>query len=300
MHACDVLVMLGNRFPLQAVLPDRLPGRADRYPPRNLGRRCKIDLGLVGDVKLTIEALLAVVEEQDAAQASRRRHRALQEGARRAGLACQGHAGQQADPSAISGKDHQRPLHPTMPCSPPMSVRRRCGAAALSRHERPPPADRLVRARLDGERHARRRSERRPRSPAARVISLSGDGGFTMLMGDLITLTQMKLPVKVVRSSTTAWLGFVALEMKAAGFVRHQCRSGDNPDFAAMARAMGIFCEARRGSRRAFPGAMKEMLAHNGPALLDCRQPPQAGAVDAADHHARADQGLQPLGGCAP
>ena len=67
---------------------------------------------------------------------------------------------------------------------------------------------------------------------------MSGDGGFAMLMGDLITLTQIKLPVKVVIFNN-GMLGFVALEMKAAGFVDTGVDL-QNPDFAAMARAMGI------------------------------------------------------------
>ena len=74
--------------------------------------------------------------------------------------------------------------------------------------------------------------------PGRQVISMSGDGGFTMLMGDLITLTQMKLPVKVVIFNNGV-LGFVALEMKAAGFIETGVDL-KNPDFAAMARAMGI------------------------------------------------------------
>jgi pyruvate dehydrogenase (quinone) len=102
--------------------------------------------------------------------------------------------------------------------------------------------------------------------PGRQVISLSGDGGFTMLMGDLITLTQMRLPVKVVIFNNGV-LGFVALEMKAAGFVDTGVDL-KNPDFAAMARVMGIF--ARRAEDPGeLPGAMKEILSHNGPALLD-------------------------------
>jgi pyruvate dehydrogenase (quinone) len=102
--------------------------------------------------------------------------------------------------------------------------------------------------------------------PGRQVISLSGDGGFSMLMGDLITLTQMELPVKVVIFNNGV-LGFVALEMKTGGFLDTNVDL-KNPDFAAMARAMGIF--ARRVED---PGdlsaAMKEMLSHDGPALLD-------------------------------
>jgi len=74
--------------------------------------------------------------------------------------------------------------------------------------------------------------------PGRQVVSMSGDGGFAMLMGDLITLTQMKLPVKVVIFNNGV-LGFVALEMKAAGYVETGTDL-KNPDFAAMARAMGI------------------------------------------------------------
>jgi pyruvate dehydrogenase (quinone) len=102
--------------------------------------------------------------------------------------------------------------------------------------------------------------------PGRQVISLSGDGGFTMLMGDLITLNQMKLPVKVVIFNNGV-LGFVALEMKAAGFVDTNVDL-DNPDFAAMARAMGIF--ARRAEDPGeLPDAVADILKHDGPALLD-------------------------------
>jgi pyruvate dehydrogenase (quinone) len=102
--------------------------------------------------------------------------------------------------------------------------------------------------------------------PGRQVISLSGDGGFTMLMGDLITLTQEKLPVKVVVYNNGV-LGFVALEMKAAGFVDTGVDL-ENPDFAAMARAMGIHAQ-RVVDPGELPGAVAAFLAHNGPALLD-------------------------------
>jgi pyruvate dehydrogenase (quinone) len=89
---------------------------------------------------------------------------------------------------------------------------------------------------------------------------------FIMLTGDLITLTQMKLPVKVVIFNNGV-LGFVALEMKAAGLVDTNVDL-KNPDFAAMARAMGI--HARRVEDPGdLPAAVKEMLGHDGPALLD-------------------------------
>jgi pyruvate dehydrogenase (quinone) len=102
--------------------------------------------------------------------------------------------------------------------------------------------------------------------PDRQVISLSGDGGFTMMMGDFITLTQVGLPIKVVVLNNGT-LGFVEMEMKAAGFLDVGCDL-NNPNLAAMAEAMGI-----KGIRVEKPQDLKTALAdafnHNGPALVD-------------------------------
>jgi pyruvate dehydrogenase (quinone) len=102
--------------------------------------------------------------------------------------------------------------------------------------------------------------------PGRQVVSMSGDGGFAMLMGDLITLTQMKLPVKVVIFNNGV-LGFVALEMKAAGYIETGVDL-QNPDFAAMARAMGIHA-VRVEDPGDLPNGIRDVLAHHGPAVLD-------------------------------
>ncbi len=102
--------------------------------------------------------------------------------------------------------------------------------------------------------------------PGRQVVSFSGDGGFTMLMGDLLTLAQEALPVKVLVLNNGA-LGFVKVEMQASGFLDTAVEL-TNLDFAAMARGAGIF--ARRVEDPAeLEGAMREWLAHDGPALLD-------------------------------
>jgi pyruvate dehydrogenase (quinone) len=102
--------------------------------------------------------------------------------------------------------------------------------------------------------------------PKRQVISFSGDGGFTMMMGEFVTLIQTGLPVKIVVLNNGT-LGFVELEMKASGFLDTGCDL-KNPNFAEMARAMGI-----KGLRVENPqdlrGAVEEMLLHDGPALLD-------------------------------
>jgi pyruvate dehydrogenase (quinone) len=95
---------------------------------------------------------------------------------------------------------------------------------------------------------------------------MSGDGRFTMSMGDILTLVQMELPVKVIVFNNSK-LGFVDLEQKASGFLPAAVDL-KNPDFAKMAAAIGIL-----GVRVEDPADLKEgvskILSHTGPALLD-------------------------------
>ena len=94
----------------------------------------------------------------------------------------------------------------------------------------------------------RRPSAHKPRKLGRQVVSLSGDGGFAMLMGDILTLRQEKLPIKIVIFNNGT-LGFVEMEMKAAGYLETGVAL-DNPDFAAMARAIAPSRTTGRGSRR--------------------------------------------------
>jgi pyruvate dehydrogenase (quinone) len=103
-------------------------------------------------------------------------------------------------------------------------------------------------------------------SPGRQVISLSGDGGFTMLMGDVLSLNQLKLPVKVFVFNNGS-LGFVALEQKSTGFLNYGTDLV-NPNFAQMAEAIGI-----KGIRIEDPkdveARVAEALAHPGPVVVD-------------------------------
>ena len=98
------------------------------------------------------------------------------------------------------------------------------------------------------------------------VITLSGDGGLAMLLGELITLRQQHLPVKVVVFNNGA-LSFVELEMKAAGIVTYGTDL-NNPDFAGIARAAGLF-GVRVTHAGELEGALKEAFDHDGPALVE-------------------------------
>jgi pyruvate dehydrogenase (quinone) len=102
--------------------------------------------------------------------------------------------------------------------------------------------------------------------PGRQVIALAGDGGLAMLLGELITLRQQRLPAKIIVFNNGA-LSFVELEMKAAGIVTYGTNL-DNPDFAGIARAIGL-----HGQRVTKPNELEDALraafAHDGPALVD-------------------------------
>jgi pyruvate dehydrogenase (quinone) len=102
--------------------------------------------------------------------------------------------------------------------------------------------------------------------PSRQVVTLSGDGGLAMLMGDLLSLQQLKAPVKVIVFRNDS-LAFVELEMKAAGIVDF-ATDLQNPDFAKMAEAAGIL-----GLTAELPEQVRPMILqafqHDGPALVE-------------------------------
>ena len=104
--------------------------------------------------------------------------------------------------------------------------------------------------------------------PGRQVIALSGDGGVAMMLGELLTLRQQQLPVKVVVFNNAA-LSFVELEMKAAGIVTFGTDLVD-PDFAGIARSAGLF-GARVEKADELEGALQAVFSHDGPALVDVR-----------------------------
>ncbi len=264
MHSCDVLLMLGTDFPYKQFLPTDAKIAQVDIRPQNLGRRAKLDLGIVGDIGPTIEALLPKL----AAKPSRKfLDDALEHYKNaRAGL-----------DDLAKGTPGRKPIHPQYLTK---VVSDAAAEDAVFTFDVGTPTIWAARyltmngkRRLIGSLVHGSMANAMPQAigiqaaaPGRQVVSLSGDGGFTMLMGDLITLTQRKLPVKVVVYNNGT-LGFVSLEMKAAGFV-DVGTDLENPDFAAMARAMGIHA-ARVDDPGDLPGAVADMLAHDGPALLD-------------------------------
>jgi pyruvate dehydrogenase (quinone) len=264
MHACDVLLMLGTDFPYKQFLPDDAKIAQVDIRAENLGRRCKLDLGLVGDVGATIEALLPKLVAKTARKYlddSLAHYKKA-----RAGL-----------DELARGTPGNKPIHPqylarllSEQAADDAVFTADVGTPTIwaARYLKMNGRRRLVGSWVHGS-MANAMAQAigvQASQPGRQVVSMSGDGGFAMLMGDLITLTQMKLPVKIVIFNNGV-LGFVALEMKAAGFIETGVDL-QNPDFAAMARAMGIHA-VRVEDPGDLPNAIRDILAHNGPAVLD-------------------------------
>jgi pyruvate dehydrogenase (quinone) len=264
MHSCDALLMLGTDFPYKQFFPvDAKIAQVD-IRPENLGRRCKLDLGIVGDVHATLEALLPKLQ------------RKTDRGHLEASLKHYRNARCSLDDLA-QHTPGRKTIHPQYLAR--LLSEKASSDAAFTADVGTPTIWAARYLKMNGRRrligswvHGSMANAMahaigiQACQPNRQVISMSGDGGFSMLMGDLITLTQQQLPVKVVIFNNGI-LGFVALEMKAAGFVDFGTDL-KNPDFAAMARAMGIH-GVRVEDADDLAGAVEDVLSHKGPAVLD-------------------------------
>ena len=264
MHGCDLLLLLGTDFPYKQFFPAHARIAQIDIRPEQLGRRCRLDLGVVGDVAATIEALLPRIAVRDDRSHLDAALRSYAES--RAGL-----------DHLAEGTPGRKPIHPqylarllSETAADDAVFTFDVGTPTIwaARYLRMNGRRRLVGSLVHGS-----MANALPQAmgiqaaqPGRQVVSFSGDGGLTMLMGELVTLVQTKTPVKVVVVNNGV-LGFVALEMKAGGYIETGVDL-DNPDFAAMARAIGLHA-IRVEDPGDLPGALADVLAHDGPALLD-------------------------------
>jgi pyruvate dehydrogenase (quinone) len=263
---CDVLLMLGTDFPYRQFYPEGTAVRIAQVDirPQHLGRRAAVDLALVGDVRATLKTLLPLLEQKqdDAHLVEAQRHYAraraeldeLAAGSRRKGLI---HPQQIAKAlSAHASRDA------VFTCDVGLPTVWAARYLTMNGHRR------LIGSFWHGS-MANAMAQAigaQTAFPERQVVSMSGDGGFTMLMGDLLTIAQYNLPVKVVVFNNGA-LGFIELEQKSTGFLDFGTEL-KNPNFAAMADAMGI-----RGIRITDASEVDESIAtalgHDGPVLID-------------------------------
>jgi pyruvate dehydrogenase (quinone) len=260
----DLLLMLGTDFPYSQFYPEDATVIQVDIRGSHLGRRTPVDLGLVGSVKDTVAALLPLVAEK-----SDRTHldRSLNHYRR---------TRRSLDALAVNDRD-RTPIRPEYVAG---VVNRLAADDAVFTFDVGSPtiwAARYLtmngRRRLSGSFTHGTMACALPHAIGAQtadrarqVIALAGDGGLAMLFGELMTLLQNGLPVKVVVFNNSS-LNFVELEMKSAGVVNY-ATDLMNPDFAAVAEALGMF-----GRRVEQPGdleqAVADALAHDGPALVD-------------------------------
>ena len=263
---CDVLLMLGTDFPYRQFYPQGAAVRIAQVDIRaeQIGRRTPVDLAVVGDVRATIEALLPQLQQKwdgsHLTQAQQHYERA------RKGL----------DELAV-GAPGRKPIHPQQVAK---AISDHAAKDAVFTCDVGLPTVWAARyLAMNGKRRllgsfwhgsmANAMAQAIGAQAAFRgrqVISLSGDGGFQMMMGDFLSLVQLGLPVKVVVFNNGA-LGFIELEQKSTGFLPFGTEF-KNPSFAALAEAAGV-----RGIRLEDPSEVEAgvnaALNHDGPVLID-------------------------------
>jgi pyruvate dehydrogenase (quinone) len=263
---CDVLLMLGTDFPYRQFYPSRPGVRIAQIDIRaeNIGRRAAVDLGIVGDVRATIAALLPLLEQKrDAAHLAQAREHYGKARQALDGLAGAIPGGGLIHPQQVAKAiSDQAAEDAVFTCDVGLPTVWAARYLAMNGKRR------LVGSFWHGS-MANAMAQAigaQAAFPSRQVISLSGDGGFTMLMGDFLSLAQLGLPVKVVVFNNGA-LGFIELEQKSTGFLNTGTEL-KNPNFAAMAEAVGI-----RGIRLEDPAEVNDgiaaALAHDGPVLVD-------------------------------
>jgi pyruvate dehydrogenase (quinone) len=282
MHECDLLLLLGTDFPYDKFLPTKPKIVQVDIRVEHLGRRSKLDLGLWGDVGETIRALLPLVQVKQDRTFLDAMLGKYKDAVRKLNVYVD-HVGK------------RRPMHPE-----PV-------AATLNELAAPDAiftadtgmcnvwSSRYIRAmkdrRLIGSFSHGSMANALPQAigaqmcfPGRQVISMSGDGGLAMLMGDLLTLVQHNLPVKIVLFNNGV-LGMVKLEMEVAGLPDWQTDL-INPNFANVAQAIGL-----KGIRIEDPADLRaglmQALQYAGPALIDVVTDPNALSMPS---HITADQ----------
>ena len=263
--ACDTLLLLGADFAWSQFYPNEAKLIQVDSDATHLGRRHPVDIGVVGHVKETLQALLPLLDarEEHAFLRNSLKHR---------------------EQSLQQKADEQQPGKDGM--IPPQHLTHLIDLAAdddaiftadgggpmvwLLRHIRSNGKRRTLTSLVHGT-----MANAMPEAlgiqkafPGRQVISLSGDGGVSMLLGDLLTAVQENLPIKIIVYNNGS-LGFVEMEQKVEGLL--DAFTGlKNPDFARLAEAMGFY--GRRVEHADGLGeAIADLLAQPGPALLDVK-----------------------------
>ncbi|KQN56854.1 MULTISPECIES: ubiquinone-dependent pyruvate dehydrogenase [unclassified Erwinia] len=263
MMNADTLLVLGSQFPYRAFYPEKAQIIQIDINPASLGSHSHVNMALVGDIKTTLNALLPqLTEKQDRGFLDK---------------ALAHYATARRDLDDLATANDKQPIHPQYLAQ---QISRLAADDAIFSCDVGTPtvwAARYLqmngRRRLIGSFSHGSMANAMPQAlgaqaidPQRQVVALCGDGGFSMLMGDFLSLAQLKLPVKIVVFNNSS-LGFVAMEMKSGGYLTDGTDL-HNPDFAAIARACGVH-GVRVEKASELDGALQQAFAHDGPALID-------------------------------
>ncbi|HTB82626.1 MAG TPA: ubiquinone-dependent pyruvate dehydrogenase [Candidatus Sulfotelmatobacter sp.] len=264
MMNCDTLLMLGTDFPYQQFYPEKATIIQVDIRGEQIGRRTKVDLGLVGDIKATLQALIPVLEQKaDSIHLDKSVEHY--------------HTARKGLDDLATGEPGRKPIHPQYVAkvldelaAPDAIFSCDVGTPTIwaARYLTMNGKRRLLGSFSHGS-----MANALPQAigaqvshPNRQVVTLSGDGGIAMLLGDLLTLRQLRLPVKIVVFNNGS-LGFVELEMKAAGILDF-ATDLHNPDFSKIAQAADVLGLKAETPEQVRP-MLVEALRHDGPALVE-------------------------------
>lgn len=264
MQDADVLLMLGTDFPYAEFLPEKNIIVQVDIKPERIGRRAKVDYGYCGDIGPTLENLLPLLDakhDNDFLNNMRELHASVEKKYR----------------SYVDEHSKRDMIHPEYVAAVIDKLATDDAIFTVDTGMSAVWAARYLGAKrnryLTGSFNHGSMANAMPmalgaalQQPKRQVIAMCGDGGITMLLGDLMTISQYKAPVKIIVFNNRA-LAMVELEMRVAGYPDWETKM-ENPDFAMVARAMGIRGWTAEKSSEVEP-ALREAFAHDGPALIN-------------------------------
>lgn len=264
MHQADVLLMLGTDFPYSEFLPEKCKIIQLDTKPEKLGRRAKVDYGYCGDIKSTLQELMPMVEVKtstDFLDKMRSLHQEIEA----------------IYDSYVEEKGSEKNIHPEYVAYLVDKLAEDDAIFTVDTGMSAVWAARYLKAGknryLTGSFNHGSMANAMPMAigaglshPERQVIAFCGDGGISMLLGDLMTISQYKIPVKIIIFNNRS-LGMVKLEMRVQGYIDWQTDMV-NPDFVKLAESMNIAAWEAKESKDV-EQALSNGFKHNGPAIIN-------------------------------